>query len=46
MGRILLVCRLVVRDHLRHRPTQAVLLLAITAATATRLAEEANGRSA
>jgi putative ABC transport system permease protein len=35
MGRILLICRLVARD-LRHRPTQAVLLLlAITAATAT-----------
>ncbi len=35
MGRILIVCRLVVRD-LRHRPVQAVLLLVvITAAMAT-----------
>ena len=35
MGKILLACRLVARD-LRHRPGQAVLLLlAITAATAT-----------
>jgi hypothetical protein len=35
MGRLLLVCRLAARD-LRHRPVQAVLLLlAITAATAT-----------
>ena len=35
MGRFLLVCRLAARD-LRHRPAQAVLLLlAITAATAT-----------
>ena len=35
MGKILLIGRLVVRD-LRHRPAQAVLLLlAITAATAT-----------
>jgi putative ABC transport system permease protein len=35
MGRLLLICRLAARD-LRHRPVQAVLLLlAITAATAT-----------
>jgi putative ABC transport system permease protein len=35
MGRLLLVCRLAVRD-LRHRPVQAILLLlAITVATAT-----------
>ena len=35
MGRLLLICRLAARD-LRHRPAQAVLLLlAITAATAT-----------
>ena len=35
MGRVLLICRLALRD-LRHRPAQAILLLlAITAATAT-----------
>ncbi|HEX3957538.1 MAG TPA: ABC transporter permease [Trebonia sp.] len=35
MGRLLLICRLAARD-LRHRPVQAVLLLlAVTAATAT-----------
>jgi hypothetical protein len=35
MALVLLICRLVARD-LRHRPAQAVLLLvAITAATAT-----------
>ena len=35
MGRVVLICRLAGRD-LRHRPAQAMLLLlAITAATAT-----------